>query len=209
MGGVSRCWQHGIDNCPDCEAAERTQDRGDRYSQFQAFALFVVMAVAAMGFLGFVGFYALRTQPAAPQALTNRVVLLWSSVKNLAARQAVEKTVAATPGSRPRDDRRDRGDAVVVYNIGRDVTSPVVIFNPQPKYTENALRRKVQGTVVMTAVVLPDGRVTNVRVIRSLDRYSLDDVARATALRWRFQPGLRRGVPVAVRVQIQLDFKLR
>ena len=60
----------------------------------------------------------------------------------------------------------------------------------------------------MNAVVLPDGRVANVRVIRSLDRYSLDDVARATALRWQFQPGLRQGVPVAVRVRIEIDFKL-
>jgi len=99
--------------------------------------------------------------------------------------------------------------AIVVYNIGKDVTSPVVVFNPQPKYTANALRRKVQGTVVMTAVVLPDGMVTNVSVIRSLDRYSLDDVARATAARWRFRPGLRQGVPVAVRVRIALEFKLR
>jgi protein TonB len=84
-----------------------------------------------------------------------------------------------------------------------------VVFNPQPKYTANALRRNVQGTVVMTAVVLPDGRVTNVSVIRSLDRYSLDDVARTTAARWRFRPALRQGVPVAVRVRIELEFKLR
>ena len=208
MGGVSRCWQHGIDNCPECEAAQLTQDQGDRHNQFQAFALFAVMLVAAVALVGFLGFYALRTQPTAPQAVTSRVVSLWSTLGKFVERRAVKQPAAAPPDRRPRDFRRDSDDTVV-YNIGKDVTSPVVIFSPKPKYTENAMRRKVQGTVVMTAVVLPDGRVTNVRVIRSLDRYSLDDVARATALRWRFQPGVRQGVPVAVRVRIELDFKLQ
>ena len=84
-----------------------------------------------------------------------------------------------------------------------------MVYNPQPKYTVNALQRRVQGTVVMTAVVLPDGTVTNVSVVRSLDRFSLDDVARTTAARWRFRPAMRQGVPVAVRVRIELEFKLR
>ena len=117
--------------------------------------------------------------------------------------------MGTAPISRPRDARRDSDRNIVVYNIGKDVMSPVVVFNPPPKYTANALRRRVQGTVVMNAVVLPDGTVANVSVVRSLDRYSLDDVARTTAERWRFRPGLRRGVPVAVRVRIELEFKLR
>jgi TonB family protein len=211
---VSRCWQHGIDHCPQCEAAQLTQDRGDHHSQFQAFALFAGMAVAALAFVGFVCVYALRTHPQAPRSVADGVNSLGSRLARLVEREPVKKTVGASPIntapiSRPRDDRRASDGTIVVYNIGKDVTSPVVVFNPQPKYTANALRRKVQGTVVMTAVVLPDGRVTNVAVIRSLDRYSLDDVARTTAARWRFRPGLRQGVPVAVRVRIELEFKLR
>ena len=110
MGGVSRCWQHGIDNCPECEAAQLTQDRGGRHSQFQAFALFVVMAVAAMAFVGFVGFYALRTQPAAPQAVSNRVVSLWSTLERLFERRAVKQRVVARPDSRNRSTPRTRCD---------------------------------------------------------------------------------------------------
>ena len=177
--------------------------------QFQAFALFVGMAVTALAFFGFVCVFALRIHPQAPRFVADGVNSLRSRLASLVEREpglperlngvpSVKKTVGTA------SDR-----AIVVYNIGKDVTSPVVVFNPQPKYTANALRRKVQGTVVMTAVVLPDGRVTNVSVIRSLDRYSLDDVARATAARWRFRPGLRQGVPVAVRVRIALEFKLR
>jgi TonB family protein len=167
------------------------------------------MAVAALAFVGFVGVYALRTLPQAPRAVADGVRSLGPRLARLVEREPLTKTVGTAPISRPHDDRRDSESTILVYNIGKDVTSPIVVFNPQPTYTENALRRKVQGTVVMTAVVLPDGRVANVAVIRSLDRYSLDDVARATAARWRFRPGLRQGVPVAVRVQIELEFKLR
>lgn len=97
-----------------------------------------------------------------------------------------------------------------IYNIGNGVTSPVPIFKPQPKYTADAMRAKVQGTVVMSAVVLPDGSVSDIRITRSLDQsFGLDDEAKKTAAQWRFRPGTKQGEPVAVRIQIELDFNLR
>lgn len=97
-----------------------------------------------------------------------------------------------------------------VFNIGNGVTSPVVIYDPKPKYTADAMRAKVQGTVVMSAVVMPDGSVTDIRITRSLDQsFGLDDEAKKTAAQWRFRPGMRQGQPVAVRILIELDFNLR
>jgi len=97
-----------------------------------------------------------------------------------------------------------------VYNIGNGVTSPVVIFKPQPKYTADAMRAKVQGTVIMSAVVLPDGTVTDISIVRSLDQsFGLDEEAKKSAAQWRFRPGMLKGEPVAVRIQIELDFNLR
>jgi TonB family protein len=97
-----------------------------------------------------------------------------------------------------------------VYSIGNGVASPIAIYQPKPKYTADAMRAKVQGTVVMEAVVLPDGTVTDIKIKRSLDQsFGLDEEAKKTAAQWRFRPGTLKGEPVAVRIQIELDFNLR
>jgi len=58
--------------------------------------------------------------------------------------------------------------------------------------------------------VHPDGRVGEIRIVRSLDRSSgLDAQAVAAANDWRFLPGRRHAKPVAVRVTIELAFHLR
>jgi TonB family protein len=97
-----------------------------------------------------------------------------------------------------------------VYNIGNGVTAPVVLFKPSPKYTADAMRAKVQGTVIMSAIVLPDGSVTDISIVRSLDQsFGLDEEAKKNAAQWRFRPGTLKGEPVAVRILIELDFNLR
>ncbi len=97
-----------------------------------------------------------------------------------------------------------------IHNIGNGVSTPVPTYQPKPKYTADAMRAKVQGTVAMSAVVLPDGTVTDIRVVRSLDQsFGLDEEAKKTAAQWRFRPGLLKGEPVAVRILIELDFNLR
>ena len=90
------------------------------------------------------------------------------------------------------------------------MTSPIVIYEAKPKYTADAMRAKVQGVVVLSAVVMPDGTVTDVRITRSLDQsFGLDEEAKKTALQWRFRPGTLKGEPVPVRIQIELTFNLR
>jgi TonB family protein len=62
------------------------------------------------------------------------------------------------------------------------------------------MRAKVQGIVEMSAVVLPDGTVTDVQITRSLDQsFGLDEEAKRTARLWRFRPGTLKGEPVPVR----------
>ena len=97
-----------------------------------------------------------------------------------------------------------------VFNVGNGVTSPIPTYQPKPKYTADAMRAKVQGTVQMSAVVLTDGTVTDIHIVRSLDQsFGLDEEAKKTAAQWRFRPGTRLGEPVAVRIIIELDFNLR
>jgi periplasmic protein TonB len=93
---------------------------------------------------------------------------------------------------------------------GNGVTLPVVLFEKKPQYTAEAMRAKVQGTVLLECVVLPDGTVGPVEVVRSLDSsFGLDQEAVKAAKQWRFKPGMRQGEPVAVLVTIELTFTLR
>ncbi len=97
-----------------------------------------------------------------------------------------------------------------VYQLGSGVTSPVPVFQPTPQYTSDAMRARVQGTAMLSCVVRPDGSVSDVEVIRSLDRtFGLDEEAVKAAKRWRFRPGTLRGEAVPVKVVIEMSFTLR
>lgn len=97
-----------------------------------------------------------------------------------------------------------------VYQLGSGVTTPVVIFSPTPQYTSDAMRARIQGVAMLSCVVRPDGSVTDIEVVRSLDKtFGLDEEAIKAAKRWRFRPGLMRGEPVSVRVVIEMSFTLR
>lgn len=97
-----------------------------------------------------------------------------------------------------------------VFRPGNGVQTPRLLREVTPRYTAEAMRAKVQGVVLVEAVVLPDGSVGDVKVIRSLDRnFGLDEEAMKAARQWRFRPGTRFGEPVAVLVTIELSFTLR
>jgi TonB family protein len=93
-----------------------------------------------------------------------------------------------------------------VYRPGGSVTAPRVLVEVKPVYTDDALRRRVQGTVMLELIVTRDGRPTNIRVARSLDPEGLDRTAVSAAERWRFEPGRLNGSPVDVLVTLLIDF---
>ena len=97
-----------------------------------------------------------------------------------------------------------------VYRPGAGIELPRPVREVKPQYTADAMRAKVQGSVWIEAVVMPDGSVSDVRITKSLDRvFGLDDEALRAARQWRFVPGSRFGQPVAVLVVIELTFTLR
>jgi TonB family protein len=95
-----------------------------------------------------------------------------------------------------------------VYQPGEGVTVPSLIKEVKPTYTEAAMRRRAQGTVVTSCVVLADGTVGDVTVTTSLDS-DLDQSAIAAVKQWRFKPGTKDGKPVPVQVSVELAFTLR
>ncbi len=100
-------------------------------------------------------------------------------------------------------------DGQPIYEAGSGVTYPTLIRLEQPRYTDQARRARIGGSVELRAIILPDGTVGEIRVVKSLDRqYGLDEEAVAAARKWLFRPGTREGKPVAVIVTLILEFKL-
>jgi protein TonB len=96
------------------------------------------------------------------------------------------------------------------YRPGSGVTLPSVLREVKPAYTADAMRAKVQGSVWLECIVMPDGSVGEVKVTRSLDPiFGLDQEAIKAAKMWKFRPGMRQGEPVPVIITIELTFTLR
>jgi periplasmic protein TonB len=96
-----------------------------------------------------------------------------------------------------------------VFELGSGITPPRVVRVVKPAYTVDAMRARIQGEVLVRAVVRPDGTVTDVRVSRSLDgAFGLDEEAIKAARQWRFTPATRSGQPVAVYVTIGVGFTM-
>jgi len=93
------------------------------------------------------------------------------------------------------------------YSVGGNVTAPVPIYKPEPAYSEEARKAKYQGTVVLLIVVDAQGNTTDARVVKPLGM-GLDEKAVESVRTWKFKPALRSGVPVAVRVYVEVSFRL-
>ncbi len=96
------------------------------------------------------------------------------------------------------------------FRPGNGVENPVRLREVKPQYTPEAMRAKIQGTVELEAVIGPDGKVTEVRVIRSLDKvFGLDEQARKAVFATPFIPCKKQGSPVPCLVVFELQFTLR
>lgn len=95
-----------------------------------------------------------------------------------------------------------------VFAVGGNVSAPIPIYDPQPEYSERAREAKYQGTDVLSIIVEPDGSVNpEVEIVKPLG-LGLDDEAVKTVRTWKFKPAMRNGSPVAVRVDIEVTFRL-
>jgi TonB family protein len=87
-----------------------------------------------------------------------------------------------------------------------ELSSPVATSKVDPAYPLELMRQKVSGTVILHAVILADGTVGTVRVLRSVDD-RLDQFAREAIAKWQFQPATKNGVPVAVEATFWIPFR--
>ena len=94
-----------------------------------------------------------------------------------------------------------------VTNIGSSVDPSSKANNP-PEYPREALRSGIEGTVVLLIHIDAQGNVIDIEVERSSRNRDMDRSAVRAARRWRFNPAIENGRPVASTVRVPVDFNL-
>ena len=93
------------------------------------------------------------------------------------------------------------------FHVGNGVSAPRALETPDPEYSEEARKAKYQGTVVLWLIVGPDGKPRDIRVSRPLGM-GLDQKAIEAVNKWRFEPAMKDGRPVAVQINVEVNFRL-
>ncbi len=94
-----------------------------------------------------------------------------------------------------------------IFRVGGGVSAPKALFTPDPEYSEEARKAKYQGTVVLWLIVDQAGRPRDVKIARSLGM-GLDQKAVEAVRNWKFEPALKDGKPVAVQINVEVNFRL-
>ncbi len=94
-----------------------------------------------------------------------------------------------------------------IYQVGGGVRPPVPIFAPEPEFSDQARMAKYQGLCVVEVVVDAKGMPQDAKVIRPLGM-GLDEKALEAVRQYRFKPATLAGHPVAVRMDISIDFHI-
>ena len=90
-----------------------------------------------------------------------------------------------------------------IYNPGDLDRNPTAIHTESPVVRNELLH--ATESVLLEFIVTPAGIVTNVKVISSTDRELEEPTVRAI-YRWRFEPGIKDGKPVATRMRLPIRF---
>jgi len=83
---------------------------------------------------------------------------------------------------------------------------PRVIKQARPQYPQDAFVKKIEGTVLIEALVDSQGRVSRARVIQSVPL--LDAAALQAVYQWVFQPAMKAGRPVATIIHMPVAFRI-
>ncbi len=94
-----------------------------------------------------------------------------------------------------------------LMHIGGGVSSPVVLYQPDPQFSEEARKAKFSGNVVVYLWVDTDGRPSHIRVVRGVGM-GLDEKAVEAVRQYRFKPAMKNGKPVTVDLYVDVNFQI-
>ncbi|MGZ4859668.1 MAG: TonB family protein, partial [Candidatus Angelobacter sp.] len=90
---------------------------------------------------------------------------------------------------------------------GSDLSAPEAISKVDPAYPQDLMHDRVEGTVVLYAVIHADGSVGEVKVLEGFDD-RLNENARKALEQWRFRPGTKDGTPVDIEAVVRVPFRV-
>jgi protein TonB len=94
-----------------------------------------------------------------------------------------------------------------VKQIGGGVSAPQLLFAPEPEFSEEARKAKASGNVLVSLIVDQQGRPQSVRVLRGVGM-GLDEKAIEAVKQYKFKPAKEAGRPVAVQMNVEVEFQI-
>lgn len=94
-----------------------------------------------------------------------------------------------------------------VKRIGGAVSAPMVIKHVEPRFSDEARKAKLSGTVTINLIIDAHGLPQKVHVVRGVGM-GLDEKALEAVKQYRFKPAMENGKPVAVSMNIEVQFQL-
>lgn len=203
---LARCVRETREFCCDDEAVASVGDR--RHYVEALLSLANVQAVNTVPGIGIAGprlvtrVRRLLQEESMPRLNWVRIISLAGGLGLIAVTGVQVSAVSAL--------RVPRQSDTTVYKVtDPGVTAPVPVHEVKPTYTDDAKKRKVQGTVELEEVITADGNVRDdVRVTKSVDP-GLDAEAVKAAKQWQFRPATKDGKPVNVMVHVEETFTLK
>jgi protein TonB len=92
-------------------------------------------------------------------------------------------------------------------HIGGGVSAPVLIYQVDPEFSEEARKAKFMGIVTVNLIVDAQGRPQNVHVIRGVGM-GLDEKAVDAVKQYKFKPAMEAGKPVPVELNVEVNFQI-
>jgi len=91
--------------------------------------------------------------------------------------------------------------------VGGNIREPRKTKSVDPIYPSAAKEARIQGAVVLEAVISVEGRVEDLNVLRSVPE--LEEAAIEAVRQWEYTPTLLAGVPVPVIMTVTVNFRLQ
>ena len=113
-------------------------------------------------------------------------------------------TAGGVPGGLPGGEATPPPDEPIRIHTGVD--KPEIVYKEDPRYPDVARAARVEGIVILEAIINKEGTVESVTVLRSIPL--LDNAAIEAVKRWKFKPAKINGNPVKCYFTLTVRFKL-
>ncbi len=113
---------------------------------------------------------------------------------------------AVEPAASPASQVPPEYNGEPLRKIGGSVSTPTIIFQMEPKYSEEARQAKFNGIVLVNLVVDQNGVPQNVHVLRGVGM-GLDEKAVEAIQQYKFKPAIENGEPVPVSLNVEVNFR--